>query len=133
MRTASKGWRIAKEPVPVDGGGRSPRADRGVPIEPGFDHVQLADGSTGQQFFRLLVDQRTDVLAADLQCPACPLLRLDHRRAFLDRMDHWLFAINVLSDVQGIDGNPLMPVIRRRYYYGIDIFAGEHFALVARR
>ena len=64
----------AQEARPVAGGGGGverdgvvPGADGGVAVPAGGDHVELADGSGGEEFFGLGVDDGADALAADLK------------------------------------------------------------------
>ena len=48
-------------------------------------------------------------------------------------MDHRLLAIDVLAGFHGVDGNPLVPVVRCGDNDRIDIFTGQNFLVIARR
>ena len=48
-------------------------------------------------------------------------------------MDHRLLAVHVFPGFHGIDGSLLVPVVRRRHDYGVDIFARQNLAVIAGR
>ena len=129
----------AQEAVPIDVRGRGigrdrvlPRADCGIPVEPRFHHVQLADGAGFQQLLGFLIHQRTHVLAAHLKHLAAALLGGDHALAFLHHLHHRLLAVHVLAGIERIGRNLRVPVIGGGDNDGVDIFARQHLPVIAR-
>ena len=56
---------------------------------------------------------------------------LDDGEAFVDRVGHGLFEIDVLARGGGIDGHAGMPVVGRRDDYGIEGLIVEQAAVIA--
>ena len=48
-------------------------------------------------------------------------------------MDHRFFQVHVLAGIHRVHGGLLVPVIRRRDDDGVDVWALQNFAIVARR
>jgi hypothetical protein len=122
------------EAVPIYGRRRGIRRNRGfegsqfvVSIPPGLDHVRFTDGAGSNQLPGLPIYDRTHALAAHLHYPAGSLLRVDHRLAFLKRMDHRLPAVNILAGVHRVDGYAGMPVVRRSHDHRVNIRASQNF------
>ncbi len=78
----------------------------------------------------LLVDQRTDPLAADLQNLAARLLGLNDGVAVFHMLHHRLFAIHVLLRLQSIDGDALVPVVGRADQDRIDIGTRQNLFVI---
>ena len=53
-----------------------------------------------------------------------------YRQSFFNVMHHRFLAIDVLPGVEGINRNPVVPVVRHANQYGIHVFAGQNFAVV---
>ena len=64
---AEEAWPVAGGGVGVGWDGVVPGTDGGVAVPAGGDHVELADGSGGEEFFGFGVDDGGDALAADLK------------------------------------------------------------------
>ena len=132
-------WRGAQKLRPVACLGGSiqrnrivPCASRRVAIPPCGHHVELTNGTGSQQFFRLGVDNVADALASDLNHAIGALRRLDHFRAIRVLMNHRLFAIHIFAGMHCVDGDLLMPVIRRGHNHGVNVFASENLFIVHR-
>ena len=74
-----------------------PGTDGRVAVQPGVYHIDLSDDSTGDKLFGFLIDERADILATNLEQATALVLRGDYGGAFIDRMHHGLFAIDVFS------------------------------------
>src|SRR5258707_13092912 len=76
-------WRFTDEALPINSLRRGvrgqcilPRAECAVAIPPRLDQVQFADGAGVVEFLCLLLNDRTDALAATLQNLVCRARRL---------------------------------------------------------
>lgn len=79
---------------------------------------------------RFFGDDKTYSLAADLEYFTGFLLGRDHRGAFFQFMNHWLFTIYMLTFIHGINGNTVMPVISGGDNDRIDILAVQNFLII---
>src|SRR5580693_5108911 len=104
LRVEGNFRRSSKKGRPVAGYGRSiqrngivPSAHRRIAIPMRGDHVELADGSGSEQFFRLRINDRAHALASDLENPVRGAGGFDHLRPISVEMNHRLFAIDILA------------------------------------
>ncbi len=95
--------------------------------------VEFADGPGLEQLLRLLVAERAHPLAAHLENAARFLLRADQIVTLADRVDHRLLAVHGLAGPERRNRNRLVPVVGRPHDHRVDIVAGEHLGVVARR
>ena len=108
-----------------------PGADGGVAVPAGGDHVELADGSGGEEFFGFGVDDGRDSLAADLEDAVGGFRGGDDFGAVGVDVDHGLFEVDVFAGAHGVDGGLFVPVVGGGDDDGVDVFAGEDLAVVA--
>ena len=80
-----------------------------------------------------MIHDGADALAAHLHNAAGFLLGGDHGFAVLDALHHGLFAVDVFAGVHGVDRNLRMPVVGRGDDDCVDVFARQHFAIIASR
>src|SRR5579872_1107141 len=59
------------------------------------------------------------------------LLRFNDAVTVIDVLHHRLFAVDILARIHRIDGDSLVPVVRRPNNDGVDIFARQHLAIIA--
>jgi hypothetical protein len=71
-------------------------------------------------------------LAPHLKRLAGGPLRLDDGTAFVDAVDHGLFAVHRLPGVQGVDGDLAMPVVGGGDDDGVHILPGQDLPVVPR-
>lgn len=127
-----------KKARPVAGFDRSvkrngivPCADGGVAIPTGGDHVELADGTGGEQLLCLGVDDGADTLAANLKDAVRGANCIDNLRPIGVEVNHWLFEVDVLACLHGVDCGLLVPVIGCGDENGVDIFARKNLTVIA--
>jgi len=58
-------------------------------------------------------------------------MSVDYGLPFVDVMHHRLLAVDVLSGLQCVNRNVIVPVIGNADQHGVDIFAGQNFAVIA--
>lgn len=128
----------ADEAVPIDGGGRGvvrdyvlPGAEGGVAVVEGFDHADFADFAILDHFTQTRVKNVADALAADLEDLAGGLLGGDDLVAIGGVLDHGLLTIDVLASLEGVNSLGAVPVVGRGDDDGVDVGAGQEFAVVA--
>ena len=109
-----------------------PRALRRIAVVPHRHHVELADGARGQQFLRLVVNDGTHALAADLHNPARLAPGVNDLGPIGVDVDHGLFAVNVFARVHGIHRRLHVPVVRSADNDRVDVLARQDFVVVAR-
>ena len=71
-------------------------------------------------------------LAADLHQAAGFFRDFDHLQRFGNGVSHGLLAINVLAGLHGGDGDGRVPMVGGGDADGVDVFAVQHLAIVAR-
>src|SRR5262245_44232289 len=105
--------------------------DRVAMIGP-LAHYQLADHPVLDGLAGLPPLVAGGRLRADLHDAVRGLCRLIKPLGLLDGASHGLFAINVLAGLHRLDGDRRVPVVRRGDDHGVDVLAGDHFAVIER-
>ncbi len=125
--------------VPVDGFGAGisgrwifPGAARIVAAERALDKIQIANDALSEQFFRFGAQDGADSLRTDLHNAAGFFVGGDHRGAIFRRVRHRLFAVNVLTGVDGIHHDLLVPMVGDRRDDAIDFLVVEKLLILAR-
>ena len=90
-----------------------------------------ADHAALYEFFGSGVEDRTHALATYLENAAGLLLRFDNHVAIGYFADHGLLAVDIFARVESVSSNAGVPVIGGGDDDGIDIAAGEQFAIIA--
>ena len=93
--------------------------------------MDLADHAAFDEFLGFGVKDGTHALAADLENAAGLFLRFDDHVAIGYFAHHRLLAVDVFAGVKSVGGDTGVPVIGRGDDDGIDIAAGEQFAVIA--
>jgi hypothetical protein len=92
--------------------------------------VDLADAAF-DEFLGFGVEDGAHALAADLENAPGLFLRFDDHVTIGYFADHRLLTVDILAGLEGVCGNAGVPVIGGGDDDGVDIAAGEQFAIVA--
>ena len=129
--------RAAQKLVPVDrplagvGWDRiHPGAARVVAVDPGLDGRHLPESAARVDLPGLGEYDPAAALAAYLHDAVVLFRRARHGEAFLDRVRHGLFAIDVLAGGAGVFHDLRVPVVRRGDDHEVHVLAVENGAVV---
>ncbi len=93
--------------------------------------MYLADRALADQLPRFLIQDRTGALAAHLEDPASPALRLNNSQTLLDLLHDRLLAVDVFARFHGVDRHAGVPMVGRGNDDGVDVLPRQHFFVFA--
>ena len=110
--------------------GIDPGAARGVAIVGGADHRDLPERPALDELFRFELGGGANALASDLVDAVALLRSGDDLEAFVDRVGHRLFDVDVFACRERVERHLSVPVVRRADKNRIDIISVEYLAIV---
>ncbi len=121
-----------EEGFPIDGlrrgvgrYGINPCAGCSITIVGRANHSHLTEFSRANPFARLSLGLRTHTLAADLDDAIGFRGRVDDLHAFGGSISERLFTIDILTGLNGLDNNGLVPMIGRGHDDGVNRLGGD--------
>src|SRR5271169_2929575 len=131
-RSGEKGAPVKVLIVDPRRNGINPGAAGGVAVPVGLNAAHFAELAGGINLSGLLVEDRADALATDLQDAVVLLRSGDHSETLVHGMGERLLAIDVFAGSEGVHHDAAVLMISYRNDHGVDVLAIEDLFIVAR-